>query len=254
MIIRKEKILRGFDDGSRTFLMEEMKKKGIVFSAGSNIANIEKSERLTVTLDTGKVIEADQILFATGRSPKTDALGLDAVKVEHLPNGKIVVNSKFQTSVQSIYSIGDCSNSKNLTPVATKEGTLLAEYLVNGTEFEMDYDDVPEAIFSQPSMSSVGPTEEVAKELYDIDFYESTFRSLKHTLSGIEEKTYMKLIVDKKSDRVVACHMVGADASEIMQGIAIAVKGGLKKKDFDRTIGIHPSTAEEFVTMRAPRG
>ncbi|MCK5882391.1 MAG: glutathione-disulfide reductase [Bacteriovoracaceae bacterium] len=253
VVIRKEKILRGFDDGARSFLMEEMVKKGITFSTGSNIINIEKGERLTITLDTGKIIEADQILFATGRSPKTEELNLQAVGVEYLPSGKIVVNNKFQSSISSIYAIGDCSNSLNLTPVATKEGTLLAEYLINGTDFEMDYSDVPEAIFSQPSLSSVGPTEGEASKHFDIDVYESTFRSLKHTLSGIEEKTYMKLIVDKKSDRVVACHMVGADASEIMQGIGIAVKAGLKKKDFDRTIGIHPSTAEEFVTMRTPR-
>ncbi len=255
MVIRRDKILRGFDEDCRSFLMEEMEKKGISFNINSNVEKIEKkNDHYVVTLDSGKILDADQILFATGRSPKTDGLGLESVGVQLEQNGKIIVNDKFQTAVPNIYAIGDCANNKNLTPVATKEGTLLAEYLVNGTEFKMDYSDVPEAIFSQPSLSCVGPTEVEAKSIYkDIDVYLSSFRALKHTLSGIEEKTFMKLIVDKKSNRVVACHMVGADASEIMQGIGIAIKGGLTKADFDRTIGIHPSSAEEFVTMRNPR-
>ena len=192
-------------------------------------------------------------MYATGRKPKTENLGLERVGVELDAVGAIVVNATYQTNIPSIYAIGDVTNRVNLTPVALAEGMALARHLYDGQDIKVSYDNIPTCVFSQPNLGTVGLTEEEAREKYkNIDIYKSSFKPMKLSLSDSDEKTFMKLIVDKKSDRVIGVHMLGPDAGEIIQGIGIAVKAGASKKDFDSTIGIHPTAAEEFVTMREP--
>ena len=246
--------LRGFDEDVRNHLAGEMRKKGIDLKFESNIASIEKTDGgLVATLEDGSVLETDLIMYATGRKPKTEGLGLAEAGVELARNGAIKVNEDFQTSLPSIYAIGDVIDRVALTPVALAEGMVFSHNIYNSEARKMDYSDIPTAVFSQPNIGTCGLTEEEARGKYgEIVLYKSEFRSMKHTLSGSEERSFMKLIVDKASDRVVGCHMVGADAGEIMQGIGIAMKMGATKADFDATIGIHPTSAEEFVTMRTP--
>jgi glutathione reductase (NADPH) len=191
-------------------------------------------------------------MYATGRVPNTGGLGLDRVGVQLNKRGAIAVDEWQQTTVSGIYAIGDCTDRINLTPVAIAEGRALAETLFNRNPMKMDHVDVPSAVFSQPPVGTVGLSEDSARLLGEIDVYKAVFRPMKHTLSGRDEKVMMKLVVDRASDRVLGAHMVGPDAPEIIQGLAIAVKARLTKKDFDRTIAIHPTAAEEFVLMREP--
>ena len=254
-LYRGELFLRGFDDDIRTHLADEMRKKGIDLRFNADVASIEKfGERLIATLNDGTTIEADCVLYATGRAPNTAGLGLEALGVERAWNGAIVIDDGFRTSVPSIYALGDVTHRLQLTPVAIAEAMVLSANLFDGQDRRMDYADIPTAVFSHPNIGTVGLTEAEAREKYDneVAIYRSTFRPLKHTLTGREERTMMKLIVDKASDRVVGCHMVGADAGEIVQGLGIALKCGATKAQFDATIGIHPTAAEEFVTMREP--
>ncbi|MCB0405817.1 MAG: glutathione-disulfide reductase [Bdellovibrionales bacterium] len=255
IVIRADKILRGFDEDVRGHLQSELQKKGIRFHAGVTIENIGAAGTLrAVTLSDGTGLKADLVLCATGRAPNTANLGLEAAGVKLGTRGEVLVNELSQTSVESVYAIGDCTDRVNLTPVATTEGTLLAENLFNGKKYSMEYSNIPAAVFSQPPLATVGLTEaEARSRLGEVDVYECQFRALKFTLSPSQERTYMKLIVDSKTDRVVGCHMIGSDAPEIVQGLAIAIKAGAKKHDFDATIGIHPTSAEEFVTMRTKR-
>jgi len=252
LILRREHVLRGFDQSCREFLQEEMIKKGISFKTETNLSKIEKKNNsYFATTHQGEIIEADAIIHAVGRVPYTDHLGLKEIGVQVNEKGGIIVNDYFQSSVESIYAVGDCIDKVYLTPVATTQGTYLSENLFNKKDLKMDYSNIPSAIFSQPPLSTVGLSEQMAKEKgFSVDIYESRFRALKHTLTGLEEKTLMKLIVDSKTQKVIGAHIVGKDSAEIMQGIAIAIKCGATKKDFDQTIGIHPSSAEEFVTMR----
>jgi len=191
-------------------------------------------------------------MYATGRNPNTKGLGLAEVGVETVGNGAVTVDEWSCSSVPNIYAIGDVTDRINLTPVAIAEGRALAETLFNDNPIKMDHNDVPTAVFSAPPIGTVGLTEEQARRQYgdDVDVYCARFKPMKNTLSGRDERTFMKLVVDAKSDRVVGCHMLGPDAPEIIQGVAIAVKCGATKKQFDATVGIHPSAAEEFVTMR----
>jgi glutathione reductase (NADPH) len=190
-------------------------------------------------------------MYATGRAPNTKGLGLAEIGVEMEPNGAIKVDEWQRTSVKNIYAVGDVTDRINLTPVAIGEGRAIAETLYNNNPIRMDHHDVPSAVFSQPPIGTVGLTEEQARKQYgEVDIYQARFKPMKYTLSGRDERTFMKLVVDAKSDRVVGCHMLGPDAPEIIQGVAIAVKCGATKKQFDATVGIHPSAAEEFVTMR----
>jgi glutathione reductase (NADPH) len=246
--------LRGFDDDVRTTLAEGMLHKGIDLRFESNPAKIEKTPAgLVATLEDGSRIETDLILYATGRRPLVADLGLEEVGVELNAGGAVVVDEYSHTSVSSIWAVGDATDRINLTPVALAEAMALAKTLFGGEPTRADHEDVPSAVFSQPPIGSVGVTEQEARERYgDVAIYRSRFRALKHTLSGRDETTMMKLIVDRASDRVVGCHMVGPDAGEIVQGIAIAVKCRATKAQFDATIGIHPTAAEEFVTMREP--
>jgi glutathione reductase (NADPH) len=190
-------------------------------------------------------------MYATGRKPNTTGMGLAEAGVELTRNGAVVVDQWQRSSVPSIYAVGDVTDRINLTPVAIAEGRAIAETLYNNNPMTMDHADVPSAVFSQPPVSVVGLNEEEAREQYgEVDIYQSRFKPMKNTLSGRDERTFMKLVVDAKTDRVLGCHMLGVDAPEIVQGLAIAIKCGATKRQFDQTVGIHPSAAEEFVTMR----
>jgi len=206
---------------------------------------------LRATLNTGAEIEADQILYATGRKPNTASLGLENTRVQMNPDGSVVVDDYSKTHVDSIYAIGDCTNRMQLTPVAIAEGRAVAETLFNNNPMKPNYMNVPSVVFGNPSLGTVGLTEIEARKHYEhIDVYKTSFRSLKNTLTASDEKTMMKLVVDGATDKVLGCHMVGPDAGEIIQGLAVALNCGATKAQFDATIGIHPTAAEEFVTMR----
>lgn len=255
LVYRGPLFLRGFDADVREFVAEEMDKKGVNLLFDNNISAIEKaSDGLHVTFTNSPNQVVDTVMVATGRAPKIDGLGLEDLGVELAWNGAVVVDDQFRTSVRSIHAIGDVTNRVNLTPVATAEGMALANALFNDRPVDMDYNNIPTAVFCQPNIGTVGLTEEQAREKYpdDIDIYRSSFRALKHTLSGRDEKTLMKLVVVRDSDKVVGLHMVGPEAGEITQGFAVAIKAGATKAVFDATVGIHPTAAEEFVTMRQP--
>ncbi|MGD9858747.1 MAG: glutathione-disulfide reductase [Marinobacterium sp.] len=255
LIYRGELFLRGFDQEVREFTAQEVAKKGVNLSFNTNIESIERlaSGRLSARLTDGRILEADQILYATGRVPNTDGLGLEALGVAQAKNGAVIVNDQFQTSVPSIYAIGDVIDRVQLTPVALAEGMALVRSLYAKGSPKVDYDLIPTAVFCQPNIGTVGLSEEQAREQYsNIQVFRSEFRALKHTLSGSDERTLMKMIVDADTDRVLGVHMVGAEAGEVIQGIGVALKAGATKAVFDSTIGIHPTAAEEFVTMREP--
>ena len=247
--------MRGFDGDVRHFLADEMRKKGVDLRFDCNVTALEsRGDRCLARFTTGEEALFDCVFFATGRRPRTVDLGLEAVGVETNETGAIVVNEDFQTNVPSVYAVGDVIDRMALTPIALAEGMILARRLFGSTEREMSYENVPTAVFSDPNIGTVGLTEEAAREQYgDVVIYASSFRPMKHTMSGRREKTFMKLVVDGESERVLGCHMVGPDAGEIIQGFAVALNCGATKTQFDRTIGIHPTAAEEFVTMRTPR-
>jgi len=256
LMYRGDLFLRGFDNDIREALAYEMKKQGVNLLFNTDIQEIKKQgSSFEVNTNDGQKIPADMILAAIGREPNTYKLNLGAVGLSVEKNGQIKVNSDYQTNKSNIYAVGDVCNKHNLTPVATAEGHVLADRLFNKAKNRnVNYNNIATAIFSQPPIGTVGLTEEEADAKgYDTDIYISSFAPLKHTITGRDEKTLMKLIVDKKTDIVIGCHMMGADAPEIIQGISIAMNAGATKADFDSTIGIHPTSAEEFVTMRTPR-
>ena len=255
-LYRGPMFLRGFDDDIREYLAGEIVKKGIDLRLNSNIASIEKlAGGYKAILEDGSSIDTDLIMYATGRHPKTEGLGLEKAGVELAKNGAIIVDEDFKTNVDNIYALGDVIDRVALTPVAIGEAMALVHNIYASENNRMDYRDIPTAVFSQPNIGTAGLTEAQAREKYGaVDIYKSEFRPMKHTLSGSDERSFMKLIVDKASDRVVGVHMVGAEAGEMMQGIGIALKAGATKADFDATVGIHPTSAEEFVTMRTPVG
>ena len=255
LVYRGDMFLRGFDNEIREFTAKEVAKKNVDLRFNNNIERIEKADdgTLTAFMTDGTTLEADCIMYATGRVPNVANLGLEQLGIEQGTNGAIVVNDQFQTNVPSVYAIGDVIDRVQLTPVALAEGMVLVRNLYGNQNQQVDYDLIPTAVFCQPNIGTVGLTEEQAREQYtDIDIYKSEFRAMKHTLSGSEERTFMKLIVDRPSDKVLGVHMVGPDAGEIIQGIGVALKAGATKAVFDSTIGIHPTAAEEFVTMREP--
>jgi glutathione reductase (NADPH) len=251
-IIRRQDVLRGFDDDLRVNLGEEMRGRGIDIRGNSHVARIDKTAKgYTVTTTGGDTIATDCVMYATGRKPNTADMGLREIGVEIGEHGAIKVDEWQRTSVKNIYAVGDVIDRINLTPVAIAESRAIAETLYNNNPIRMDHADVPSAVFSNPPIGTVGLTEDEARAKYgEVDIYQARFRPMKNTLSGRSERTYMKLVVDQQSDRVVGCHMLGPDAPEIIQGVAIAVKCGATKRQFDQTVGIHPSAAEEFVTMR----
>ncbi|MES2048505.1 MAG: glutathione-disulfide reductase [Pseudomonadota bacterium] len=251
-LYRGELVLRGFDDDVRQFLAAEMRKAGVDLRLNADVANIVRTvDGLDVTLINGQTLSVDAVLYATGRVPNVHSLGLKEAGVTQSEDGAIVVNAQYQTSNTTVYALGDVTARLQLTPVALGEAMALVDHLFGKNQRQMAYDFIPTAVFTHPNIGTVGYGEaEARKKFTKIRVYRSEFKALKHTLSGSTERTLMKLIVDDASDRVVGLHMVGADAGEVVQGFAVAMKAGATKALFDSTIGIHPTAAEEFVTMR----
>jgi glutathione reductase (NADPH) len=252
LAVRGDGLLRGFDEDVRSSLAQELSGRGIDIKLHTVVTRIDKrGGDLVLTTQHGQEIVTDQVLYATGRAPNTRGLGLEELGVLLNQTGSILVDEWSETAVPGIYAVGDATDRINLTPVAIAEARAVAETLFNANPTKFDRACVPSAVFSTPAVATVGLTEaEARRTLRAVDAYRTRFRSLKHTLSGREERVMMKLVVDRETDRVVGCHMVGADAPEIIQGLAIAVKCGATKRQFDQTVGIHPTSAEEFVTMR----
>ena len=252
---RGDLLLRGFDVGIRRFVLEEMAAKNVNVRLNAQIAGLARQTggagELQCQFADGSSVAADLVLAATGRAPASANLGLEDAGVELAANGAVLVDDAYRTTNPNILAIGDVVDRLALTPVAIAEGMAVAYNLFAGEERRIDYENVPTAIFCQPNIGTVGPTEEAARPRYPkLAVYESTFRPMKHTLSGRQERTLMKLLVNGEDDRVVAAHMCGPEAGEIIQGLGVAITAGATKADFDATIGIHPTAAEEFVTMR----
>jgi glutathione reductase (NADPH) len=254
LLYRGAPVLRGFDDDVRAFISEEIKKKGVDLRTRTDVEAIEKTgTHLKLKLKGGDTLEVDQVLYATGRAPNTLDLGLERVGVDLDRNGVIRVDGHSRTSLDNIYAIGDCTDRLNLTPVAIKEAMAFADTVFGGKAWAMDHSNVAHAVFSQPSVATVGMSENEARsDGRRLDIYKTSFKPLKGTLSGSSERMFMKLVVDRESQVVLGVHMVGADAAEIIQSLAVAVKMGATKAQFDQTVALHPTAAEEFVTMRTP--
>ena len=250
---RGEQILRGFDGEVRGFMAEEMREKGIDLHCGIAITEIKKTDTgLLVSTSSGRNYEVDCVLMATGRNPNTADMGLEAAGVGLNRNGAIAVDRYSRTSVESIYAVGDVTDRVALTPVAIREGMAFVETAIMGSPTSPDHDLVPTAVFTQPEVGTVGMTEEEARDNHDIEVYSTAFRPMLHTLTGRNERMLMKLIVEKKTRRVLGCHIVGHGAGEMIQLAGVAVKMGATKEDFDRTCAVHPTAAEELVTMSTP--
>ena len=246
--------MRGFDDDIRAFSAEEIRKSGVDLRFDTNLRSVEQgSGSLLATLSDGSTMEVDAVLCAAGRRPNLAGLNLESTRIKIREDGFLQVNDQYQTDEPSIYALGDMIGGPQLTPVALAEGMAFAHTQYGEGPRDVDYQFIPTAVFCQPNIGTVGYTESEAREKFgEVTIFKSAFKPMKHTLSGRDERTLMKLIVDNASDRVVGLHMVGPDAGEIVQGMAIAMRAGATKADFDSTIGIHPTAAEEFVTMRTP--
>lgn len=250
---RSGRLLRGFDEETRVFAEKEILHKGIeLIKEQPN--SIEKTDAgYLVNFENKHSVEVDLVFCAAGRSPNVQNLGLETLEIKTNDRGFIEVNDKFETSSANVFAMGDLIEGPQLTPVALAEAMTFLRQQYGGDDSPMNYDAIPTAVFSQPNLGTVGLTQEQAeKQGLEIEIFKSEFKALKHTLSGVEERTFMKLLVDKASRKVLGAHMVGEHAGEIMQGIAVAIKAGATKEQFDSTIGIHPTSAEEFVTMRTP--
>ncbi|BFT63518.1 glutathione-disulfide reductase [Pseudomonas moorei] len=256
LLYRGDLFLRGFDKSVRTHLVEELTKRGLQLQFNTDIVRIDKQSdgSLLATLNDGRQLETDSIFYATGRRPMLDNLGLENTRVELNEKGYIDVNDNFETREPSILALGDVIGRVQLTPVATAEGMAVARRLFKPDQYRpVDYRHIPTAVFSQPNIGTVGLTEEQALENgHKIVVFESRFKPMKLTLTQSSDQTLMKLVVDAVTDRVLGAHMVGPDAGDIIQGLAIALKAGATKRLFDETIGVHPTSAEEFVTLRTP--
>jgi glutathione reductase (NADPH) len=256
LIYRGPLFLRGFDDEVRAFVAAELRKKHIDLRFSSDVVAIEaQGAGRRVRLQDGEWLDADVVMYATGRVPNTEGLGLERVGIALNARGGVQVDTYYQSSVPNIYAIGDVIDQHQLTPVAIAEGMCIANNLfTDNPPRAVDYGLIPTAVFCQPNIGTVGLTEAQARERFgDVDVYATEFRPMKHTLSGRDERTFMKLLVNPADQKVVGAHMVGPEAGEIIQGLGVALTAGATKADFDRTIGIHPTAAEEFVTMRQPR-
>jgi len=254
LLHRRAHLLTGFDDDVRQFLASEMGKAGVDVRLNCEVASVTRTaDGLVATLARGQQIEADTVLFATGRVPNTQGLGLEAAGVALDERGAIAVDAHYRSSVPSIYAVGDVSTRVQLTPVALAEAMVVVDELFGKGKRRLDYEFIPTAVFTHPNIGTCGYGELEARAKFgQVTVFSSEFKSLRHTLSGRSERTFMKLVVDTKSDRVVGLHMVGADAGEVVQGFAVAMRAGATKAMFDSTVGIHPTAAEEFVTMREP--
>jgi glutathione reductase (NADPH) len=252
LVYRGENILRGFDDDLREHLRSEMRKRGITVTCGHTVAAVEKSgDEFVTQLSDHSKIASDKVMFAIGRRPNIMGLGLDTLHVKIHEHGGIDVDQFSRTSVPNVYAVGDVTNRVNLTPVAIREGHAFADTVYGNKPTPVDHSNVPTAVFSEPEVGVIGLTETQARERCAIlDVYKTTFRPMKATLSGRDTRSFMKLLVDGTTDRVVGCHIVGPDAGELIQVIGIAVRMGATKADFDATIAVHPTAAEELVTLR----
>jgi glutathione reductase (NADPH) len=253
-VYRGDRVLRGFDVDVRDTLGHEMARKGVRFHLERNVTAVRRQGTVfEVALDGGERLETDCVMYATGRVPASAGLGLETAGVEVRASGSIPVDEYSRTNVPHIFAVGDITHRVNLTPVALMEGHAFADSEFGGQPRPVDHAFVPSAVFSHPQVGTVGYSEEEARMHYgDVEVYRSTFRPMKHTLSGRAEQMLMKLVVEQGAGRVVGVHVVGPDAAEIVQGFAVAVKSCLTKAQFDATIGIHPTAAEELVTMRNP--
>jgi len=253
LVYRGQNILRGFDDEVRDHLRAEYERSGIKVITSRTVASIEKPGAFLARLDDGREIEVDRVMFAIGRRPNIMGLGIEHVGIKRAEHGGIAVDHYSQTSVPHIYAVGDVTNRVNLTPVAIREGHAFADTVFGGKPTRVDHINVPSAVFSEPEVGVVGMTEDMARErLRKVDIYRTDFRPMKATLSGRRTRVMMKLVVDGTTDCVVGCHIVGPDAGEMAQLLGIAVKMGATKADFDATMAVHPTAAEELVTMRTP--
>ncbi|MEI9804602.1 MAG: glutathione-disulfide reductase [Pseudolabrys sp.] len=252
LVYRGENILRGFDDDLREHLRSEMQTRGITVTCGHTVDAIEQAGDEYVTrLSDGSTVASDKVMFAIGRRPNVMGLGCEALKMECHEHGGIEVDEYSRTSVPNIYAVGDVTNRINLTPVAIREGHAFADTMYGGKPTRVDHNNVPTAVFSEPELGVIGLTEAQAREqLEKVDVYKTSFRPMKATLSGRNTRSFMKLLVDGTTDRVVGCHIAGPDAGELIQIIGVAVKMGATKADFDATMAVHPTAAEELVTMR----
>lgn len=250
---RSGKLLRGFDESTRRFAEQEILKKGISLLPHQPTSITKNGEKYTVQFADDSSIETDIVICATGRTPNLQDLGTEELGIELDNKGFIQVDDTYQTNVTSIFALGDLIDTPQLTPVALAEGMMFLKQQYQDYTGKLDYDNIATAVFSQPNLATVGLTQELAAEKgHDVRVFESEFKALKLTMTDSSERTYMKLVVDKETDKVLGAHMVGEHAAEIIQGIAIAIKAGATKAIFDETMGIHPSSAEEFVTMRTP--
>src|SRR5262245_15137480 len=252
LVCRSDNLLRGFDDDVRAHLREQLEKRGIHVVTGNTVAAVEKiKNHYCAHLSGGMAVTADRVMFALGRPPNVRGLDLEAAGVATAESGAIKVDDYSRSSVPHIYAVGDVTNRVNLTPVAIREGHAFADTVFGGKPTPVDHTNVPTAVFSEPEVGVIGLTEAQARErLAKLDVYKTTFRPMKATLSGRNTRTFMKLLVDASTDRVVGCHIVGPDAGELIQIVGIAVKMGATKADFDATMAVHPTAAEELVTMR----
>jgi glutathione reductase (NADPH) len=250
---RGAQILRGFDDEARGHVATAMQANGITIHCGTDVMRLEKSAGGIVAVATdGSSREFDLVMYATGRHPNTDGLGLAAQGIELGRQGQIKVDAYSQTAVPSIYAVGDVTGRINLTPVAIREGHAFADTVFGGKPTVFDHDLIPSAVFTQPELGSVGLTEEAAREQEPIEVYATAFRPMKTAFAGRPDRVMMKLIVARASRRVLGCHIVAPDAGEMIQLAAIAIRMGATKEDFDRTCAVHPTMAEELVTLRKP--
>ncbi len=250
---RGAQILRGFDDEVRGHVADEMIARGINLHVGTHVGAIERTESaLRVTCSNGSVNEFDAVLFATGRIPNTQGLGLEDVGVKLGRKGEVVVDEYSQTNLPSVYAVGDVTDRVALTPVAIREGAAFVETVFRGKPTRVDHLDIPTAVFTRPEIGTVGLSEEDAREQEPIEVYFSAFRPMKHILAQRPERMMMKMIVSRETRRVLGVHIVGEAAAEMIQMVGIAMKMGATKEDFDRTMALHPSAAEELVTMKEP--
>lgn len=256
LVHRGPMVLRGFDEDIRKALTEAMGARGIDMRMSTTVERVSRQddETLELGLSDGRTVSGDLALAAVGRHPNTQNLGIENAGVNLDKNGAVIVDDYFRTNQPHIFALGDIINRVTLTPVALSEAVAFVETQFRQREIIVDYDNIPSAVFSHPPIGTVGLTEDRARDRFgEVDVYESGFRALKNTVSGRAERTYLKMIVDPKTDRVLGCHMIGPDAPEIIQGVAVALKAGATKTHFDSTVGIHPTSAEELVTLRNRR-
>lgn len=255
MVYRGDLPLRGFDGEVREQMAAAMAARGVAMRGGVGLKRLAKTaDGLRLTLADDTALDGDVVLFATGRKPNSQGLGLEAVGVKTNADGAVLVDAWSRTNVPSIYAVGDVTDRLNLTPIAIAEARAFAETTFNNNPMTVGYDNVPTAVFGRPEIGVVGLSEEDAiKAGHAVDVYTTRFRPMRNVISGRDERTFLKIVVDSQSDIVLGCHMVGPDAAEIVQGLAVALVCGATKAQFDRTIGLHPSAAEEFVTMRDKR-